>query len=131
MASPELTTVEVFRNDYVHNGSWDLRTGVYVGRVKGIPSDVFICCPDLTPNGGFESSGSRNKFYSQGKKINVILPDLVLSVITKVKNTIDQLVILYNNATNSTPNEQLTSDCIKDIQSSREIFTSFFENKEE
>ena len=126
MPSPELVTIESFRNDYVHNGSWDLRTGVYVGRVKGVPSDVFICCPDLTTNGGFESCGSRNKFYSQGIKINVIIPDLVLKVVTKVKNTIDQLVNLYKNATSIKPDEDLSTECIEDIKSTWNIFTSFY-----
>ena len=59
---------ETFRNEYVHNGPWDLRSSVYYTAVNGEPADVIIYCPDMV-DGHFVTSNSRNKFYSQNNRI--------------------------------------------------------------
>ena len=79
-----------FRNEYVHNGPWDLRSSVYYTAVNGEPADVVIYSPDMDEHGNFVKSGSRNKFYATGAKINTVLPALVSDVIDVLSKTKDK-----------------------------------------
>lgn len=107
--------IEKFRNEYVHNGPWDLQFSVYGTAVKGEIADVVIFSPDMDEFGNFVKSGSRNKFYSQGNRINVQLPDMLIEASTIVKNTIEQLSILYQQNTTETVNEAYTEECLQAI----------------
>lgn len=49
--------------------------------------EAFIPMPDVEPSGVLVSSGSRNKFYASGAKINTVLPALVAEVIEVLSNT--------------------------------------------
>lgn len=111
----EVRIVETFRNEYVHNGPWDLRCSIYYTAVNGEPADIIVFMPDIDENGNFVSSGARNKFYSQGNKINVILPVIVKSVLETLKSTIDCLTKLYNIGITQTPDEDRTMHYLNEI----------------
>ena len=91
--------IETFRNEFVHNGPWDLRCSVYNTAVNGEPADVIIYSPDMDELGNFISSGSRNKFYSQANRINIQLPDIMNEASVVIKNAIEQISALYRNCT--------------------------------
>ena len=81
-------TVCSFRDEFIHNGSWDYRCVVYYPVIDGKPVEPFILMPDVDETGLLVSSGSRNKFYSKGDKINVLLPGLVKDVIDVLNKTV-------------------------------------------
>lgn len=39
--------IETFRNEFVHNGPWDLRCSIYNTFVNEEPADVIIYSPDM------------------------------------------------------------------------------------
>lgn len=112
---PIIRKIETFRNEFVHNGPWDLRCSVYNTAVNGEPADVIIYSPDMDEIGNFISSGSRNKFYSQANRINILLPDMIKNATIIVNNTINQLSALYQAATIRRTDENYTQECLNAI----------------
>lgn len=112
---PIIRKIETFRNEFVHNGPWDLRCSVYNTAVNGEPADVIIYSPDMDEIGNFISSGSRNKFYSQANRINILLPDMIKDATIIVNNTINQLSALYQSATIRHADENYTQECLNAI----------------
>lgn len=104
-----------FRNEYVHNGPWDLRSSVYYTAVNGEPADVLIYSPDMDENGNFVKSGSRNKFYSQNNRINIQLPDMIKEATIILQNTIDELSRLYQSGITRKEDPALTKEYMKAI----------------
>jgi hypothetical protein len=104
--------VLTFRDEYIHNGPWDLRCSLYETFIDNTPADVIMYSPDMDEHGNFISSGSRNKFYSQGNMINIQLPQLVMDTLYVIQNTIDQIAGLYSKETLRIENTELTQDCI-------------------
>lgn len=109
--------IETFRNEFVHNGPWDLRCSVYYTAVNGEPADVVIYSPDMDELGNFITSGSRNKFYSQANRINIQLPDLINAASGVLKNTIEQISTLYRNCTTRKISREYTEECLAAIGS--------------
>ena len=101
-----------FRNEYIHNGPWDLRCSLYETFINDTPADVIMYSPDMDEYGNFISSGSRNKFYSQGNIINIQLPQLVMDTLHVIQNTIDKIAELYSKETVRTEDTELTKECI-------------------
>ena len=105
---------ETFRNEYVHNGPWDLRSSVYYTAVNGEPADVIIYSPDMI-DGHFVTSNSRNKFYSQNNRINEQLPNMIKEATQILMRTIDQISALYQKNTVRSENPKLTEEYMKAI----------------
>lgn len=82
-----IRTICSFRDEFVHCGSWDYRCAIYYPRINGGPVEPFIPMPDIEPSGVLVSSGSRNKFYASGAKINTVLPGLIAEVIGVMSKT--------------------------------------------
>lgn len=112
---PVIRKIETFRNEYVHNGPWDLNCCIYYTAVNGEPADVVIYSPDMDEFGNFITSGSRNKFYSQGNRINIQLPLLLKEATGIVEATIEQISTLYQKNTINNVDEAYTNECIKAI----------------
>ena len=106
---------ETFRNEYVHNGPWDLMSSVYYTAVDGDPADVIIYSPDMV-DGHFVTSGSRNKFYSQNNRINAQLPDMIKDATLILMRTVEQISALYKTKTVRKENSKLTEEYINAIQ---------------
>lgn len=107
--------IETFRNEYVHNGPWDLRSCVYYTAVNGKPADAVMYSPDMDEFGNFITSGSRNKFYSQGNRINIQLPILLKEATSIVESTIERICALYQKNTINNVDEAYTNECMKAI----------------
>lgn len=107
--------IETFRNEFVHNGPWDLRCSIYNTFVNEEPADAIIFSPDMDDFGNFIRSGSRNKFYSQGNRINIQLPDIINEATKILDNTILQIATLYQNKTLDTTETKYTEECLKAI----------------
>lgn len=105
-----------FRDEYIHNGPWDLRCRVYSPWVGEEPVESFICAPDMDDHGNFVKSGSRNKFYSQKNRINFQLPDMIKEVLSVLSNTIDELSRLYQEETSIKEDMELTEECMNAIR---------------
>lgn len=112
---PIIRKIETFRNEFVHNGPWDLRCSVYRTAVDGEPADVIIYSPDMDEKGNFINSGSRNKFYSQANRINIQLPNMIKDATGVMKNTIEQLSTLYEGNTTKSADEKYTRECLNAI----------------
>lgn len=107
--------IVTFRDEYVHNGPWDLRCNIYEPWVNDEPVEAFIYAPDMDENGRFVTSGSRNKFYSQNNRINFQLPDMIKEVSVVLAKTIDELSRLYQEATSDEVTVEYTEECMKAI----------------
>lgn len=101
-------TVCSFRDEFVHNGSWDYRCAVYYPSIDGEPVDPFVLMPDVDDTGLLVSSGSRNKFYSKGEKINILLPGLVKNVIEVLNKTVSELKTVLVKKTVTANKEKAT-----------------------
>lgn len=107
--------IETFRNEYVHNGPWDLRYCIYCTAVNGEPADVVMYSPDMDEFGNFITSGSRNKFYSQGNRINIQLPILLKEATSIVESTIERICTRYKKNTINNVDEEYTNECMNAI----------------
>ena len=110
-----------FRDEFVHNGPWDLRCSVYNTAVNEKPADVIIYSPDMDEFGNFITSGTRNKFYSQANRINIQLPELINEATTVLKNTINQISTLYQKGITQGISIEYTKECMEAI---RQYYTS-------
>ncbi|QUB43446.1 hypothetical protein [Porphyromonas sp. oral taxon 275] len=89
-----------FRDEFIHNGAWDYRCAIYYPFVEGgNPVEPFILMPDIDIEGRLVSSGTRNKFYAKGNKINVFLPELVKGIMELLNNTIKTLINVLQKKT--------------------------------
>ena len=113
---PVIRKIETFRNEFVHNGPWDLRCSIYTTTVNEEPADIIIYSPDMDELGNFISSGSRNKFYSQGNRINLQLPDLINEATAVLRNTINQISNLYQIGITQSVNNEYTEECMMAIE---------------
>lgn len=91
-----------FRDEFIHNGSWDYRCAIYHPVVEGgNPVEPFVLMPDIDMEGHLVSSGTRNKFYAKGNKINVFLPELVKGIMELLNNTIKTLIDVLQKKTST------------------------------
>ncbi len=104
-----------YRDEYVHNGPWDMRCSLYLTSINGMPADVIMLSPDMDENGNFITSGSRNKFYSQNNIINAKLPYLVYDVIEIIGRTVNEISSLYQKNTSVLIDEEKTKECMNQI----------------
>ena len=102
-----------FRDEFIHNGSWDYRCAIYYPFVEGgNPVEPFVLMPDIDIEGRLVSSGTRNKFYAKGNKINVFLPELVKGIMELLNNTIKTLIDVLQKKT-STKNKTKATEMAK------------------
>jgi hypothetical protein len=113
---PVIRKIVTFRDEFVHNGPWDLRCSVYNTAVNGEPADVIIYSPDMDEFGNFITSGTRNKFYSQANRINIQLPELINEATTVLKNTINQISTLYQMRITQDTSVEYTKECMAAIE---------------
>ena len=102
-----------FRDEFIHNGAWDYRCAIYYPFVEGgNPVEPFILMPDIDIEGRLVSSGTRNKFYAKGNKINVFLPELVKGIMELLNNTIKTLIDVLQKKTSIKDKTQATEMAI-------------------
>lgn len=107
-----IRTICSFRDEFIHCGSWDYRCTVYYPNIDGKPVEPFIPMPDIEPSGVLVSSGSRNKFYASGAKINTNLPELVKEVIEVLSNTQKRFKGVLVSRTNPLPKKERKKNAV-------------------
>ena len=87
-------TISSIRDRLVHNGSFDFIQMVYdcYDGPNG-HSEAAILFPDME-NGLFITSKNRKNFYSQSKRLNLLLPGLLTEVLDVMETTINKLSII-------------------------------------
>lgn len=98
-----IRTICSFRDEFIHCGAWDYRCAIYYPSINGEPVEPFIPMPDVEPSGVLVSSGSRNKFYASGAKINTVLPTLVKDVLEVLSKTVDKFQGVLEKNTDPLP----------------------------
>ena len=114
-----------FRDEYIHNGSWNYRCAIYYPFVAdGVAAEPFVLMPDVDDKGHLITSGSRNKFYTKGDKVNVFLPGFVKDVMELLNNTIETLGDLLKKKTATGNRDKATNEVINMLQN----YVSFLPN---
>ena len=99
-----------FRDEFIHNGTWDYRCAIYYPYIKGdVPVEPFVVMPDVDATGNLIKSGSRNKFYANSEKINIFLPKFVKDVMELLNKTVKVLIDLLEKKT-TTNNKKNATD---------------------
>ncbi len=101
-----IRTICSLRDEFIHCGSWDYRCAIYYPQIDGVPVEPFIPMPDIESPGVLVSSGSRNKFYASGLKINTELPRLVAEVIEVLSKTEARLKEVLMSRTSLPPQKE-------------------------
>lgn len=114
---PCIRKVISFRDEFIHNGTWDYRCAIYEPwLMNDEPAEAFILAPDTTEIGTLVSSGSRNKFYVQEDKINVSLPFIIEDVLEVLDKTIIEFDrVLKENTVVEENREKQTKRYIKKL----------------
>ena len=85
-----ISTIESLRNEYVHNGTWELNPKIFVQIRDDNIEECYMLFPDMD-KGRLESMKSRKHFFSKGIKVNDKLPDLHREFKKRLLNTIKYL----------------------------------------
>jgi hypothetical protein len=95
---PILTQIETYRNFIIHGGFLDDISKIYQVYKQGKVVEKFILFPDLTVEGTLKSYRNRNLFYSEGNKINLYLPNIVIDFQAKLLKTLQTIQNNFNDA---------------------------------
>lgn len=118
-----IRTICSFRDEFIHNGAWDYRCAIYEPFVNDNPSEPFILSPDIDEETGLlVSSGSRNKFYSKGNRINIILPYIISDVIHVLSITLDMFKTVLENKTVENKDKKDTISYLKLLMGNISLF---------
>ncbi len=89
-----ITEIETFRNHLIHDGLLDDIPKVYKVNKDGLCTEKYILFPDRGIEGRLAAFKNRNLFYSKEDKINLRLPDIVISFQEKQVNTLEKIGLL-------------------------------------
>lgn len=85
-----ITSIETLRNEFVHNGSWELNPKVFLKFINREIVERYVIFPDLQ-NGQLIKFNNRRHFFSEGIKVNDILPKMHINYLNKILNTLKLL----------------------------------------
>ena len=77
------------RNELVHNSTWQSVNKIYYKYENGKLVEKFILMPDFDETGKLVRSGNRNRFFSQGNKINILLPEMLQDIFKRIYATLE------------------------------------------
>lgn len=87
-------TLIAIRNEIIHNGSWEPLQKVYCVVEDEEIKERYVLFPDLTKEGTLDSYINRKRFFSQGLKLNELLPNLYLSWLQRINATIEKGILI-------------------------------------
>lgn len=87
----DVLLIKKLRNHIVHNGFLDMEASIYENKENGKLKERFILMPDYS-EGQLDKYKGRTLFYSKDIKINVILPELLESIMQLAFHTMEILV---------------------------------------
>lgn len=83
--------IKKLRNHIVHNGFLDMEASIYENKEKGKLQERFILMPDFN-EGQLDKYKGRTLFYSKDIKINLILPEILESIMNLTFGTVEMLI---------------------------------------
>ncbi|MGX9025999.1 hypothetical protein, partial [Acinetobacter baumannii] len=90
----EIFILKRLRNQIIHDGFLDVDNIIYENKINGVLQERFILMPDFN-NKKFEEYRGRKLFYSQDKKINLELPNLIQVLLSTTNYTLNVLIKKY------------------------------------
>lgn len=82
--------IESLRNEYVHNGTWELNPKIFVHFNNNVIEECFMFFPDME-QGRLTTIKGRKHFFSKGIKVNDVLPSIHAESKNRLLNTIKLL----------------------------------------
>lgn len=82
------------RNQIIHDGFLDVDNTIYENKINGILKERFILMPDFEGKNLIKYK-SRKLFYSQDRKINLELPELIENLLGATHQTLNVLLKKY------------------------------------
>lgn len=92
--SDTIKLIESLRNEVVHNGSLEQNPKVYISYKNNEIVEKFMLLPDYT-DGNLVTVKNRKHFFSNGNKVNDILPKLHIDYLQEILATIKYLNAKY------------------------------------
>ena len=92
--SDTVKLIESLRNEVVHNGSLEQNPKVYISLKDNEIVERFMLLPDYI-NGNLLTVKNRKHFFSDGNKVNDILPELHIAYLREIISTIKHLNAKY------------------------------------
>lgn len=92
--SDTIKLIESLRNEVVHNGSLEQNPKVYISYKNNEIVEKFMLLPDYT-DGNLVAVKNRKHFFSNGNKVNDILPKLHIDYLQEILATIKYLNARY------------------------------------
>ncbi len=92
--SDTVKLIESLRNEVVHNGSLEQNPKVYISLKDNKIVERFMLLPDYI-NGNLLTVKNRKHFFSDGNKVNDILPELHIAYLREIISTIKHLNAKY------------------------------------
>lgn len=92
-----ICSIEALRNEFIHNGSWELNPKVFLKFRNHEIVERFVLFPDLQ-EGHLVKFKNRRHFFSKGTKVNDILPKIHINYFKKILNTITLLNTWVNRS---------------------------------
>lgn len=89
-----ISNIEAIRNEIVHNGTWELSPKIFVRIKEKTEIERYLLFPDMN-QGHLSTVKNRRHFFSSGKKVNDILPQIHLEFKTRLLKTINEIKRVY------------------------------------
>lgn len=91
----DLNMIISLRHELIHNATWEMAPKIFIDVKDKQNVKKFIFMPDFDENGHLIKYKNRNRFFSSGKKLNEELPDLYMSILKLIYNTIKKINSTY------------------------------------
>lgn len=88
---PTISIFENLRNELVHNATWEMNPKIFINNKDNCITERYIFMPDFTREGTLETYKNRKRFFSYGKKVNDVLPQLYFEVLERIQCTITKI----------------------------------------
>ena len=83
--------IENLRDELVHNATWEMNPKIFIVTDDGSITSRHIFFPDLTAEGTLISYKNRKRFFSEGNKVNDVLPGLYYDIMQRIHTTLEKL----------------------------------------
>lgn len=79
------------RNDIIHNCGWEMNPKVFIKICNQKLVDKTVYMMDVDKDGNIVKSKTRNRFYSQSRKLNLELDSIYFSILELILNTVQKI----------------------------------------
>lgn len=86
-----ISLVVNLRNELVHNAAWEMNPKIFFSIREHQLYEKCIYLPDFNEEGHLITFKGRKRFFSQGNKLNELLPDIYFDIFKRIANTLSKL----------------------------------------